>query len=189
MKANKLFSVDEGVVALQAGNVIAYPTESVFGLGCDPDNDRAIAKVMNLKKRDPNKGFILVAATFEQLLPYIDSEQITDLHKQKLLASWPGPITWIVPKNKQYQALGTQAWTTLAVRVSAHPVVQALCLQFAKPIISTSANISGQTPCKQSDDVFLQFNQDVAVIDGQVGASQKPTEIRDLITDTIIRQG
>lgn len=184
-----LLPIEEGVTLLKKGEVIAYPTESVFGLGCDPDDDAAIKTLLALKKRDPAKGFILVAERFEQLLPYIDETQITAIQKARLFETWPGPVTWLVPKNPHYNAFGTAAWTTLAVRVSAHPIVKALCHQFGKPITSTSANLSGHLPCKTTQDVFAQFQHQIGIVAGDIGNNKKPTEIRDLATNQMVRRG
>lgn len=79
--------------ALQQGEVIAYPTEGVFGVGCDPDNPHAIKKLLELKQRPVEKGLILIAASYEQLLPYIDESQLTDEQLATVKATWPGPVT------------------------------------------------------------------------------------------------
>ena len=83
--------------ALQQGEVIAYPTEGVFGVGCDPDNPKAIQKLLDLKQRPVEKGLILIAASYEQLLPYIDESQLTPEQLATVHATWPGPYTWIMP--------------------------------------------------------------------------------------------
>lgn len=77
------------------GGVIAYPTEAVYGLGCDPLERDAAARILAIKERDAAKGFILIAAHMEQLLPFL--APLDKIAHEKLQASWPGPVTWVVP--------------------------------------------------------------------------------------------
>ena len=79
---------------LGKNGVIAYPTEAVFGLGCDPDNIHAIKTILELKNRSVDKGLILIAADFEQLRPYIDTTELPDIGN--VLKTWPGPVTWLI---------------------------------------------------------------------------------------------
>ena len=85
--------------AYYQGGIIAYPTEAVFGLGCDPDNSQAIEKLLSIKKRSPEKGLILLAANYAQLLPYIDDSKIQQDQRVTILSRWPDGITQLVPKN------------------------------------------------------------------------------------------
>src|SRR5699024_5250823 len=108
--------------------------------------------------------------------------------KQQILASWPGAITWIMPKRPQVSYLLSGQYDSLAVRVSAHPVVQHLCHQFGKPLVSTSANLSGELPCKTVAEVQCQFGAHFPVVAGEVGNSLKPTPIRHSLTNQLIRE-
>ena len=169
---------------LKAGKIIAYPTEAVFGLGCDPNNDTAIQMLLNLKQRPAHKGLIIVASEFSQLTPFI-----ADIPEDRLnivLASWPGPSTWIFPVNPNTSRLITGNHDSIAVRVSAHPVVQAICQAFG-PIISTSANLATQPPAITTEQAHEIFQKRGYVVDGKVGKNQKPTSIRNALTGTIIR--
>lgn len=189
MRKPNVLSIPEAVFKLQEQQVIAYPTEAVFGLGCDPDSELAIQTLLNLKQRAPEKGLILVAANFGQLQPYVNESLLSEAQRQAVLQSWPGPVTWIMPKQPNVLEVLSGQFDTLAVRVSAHPVVQALCQAFGKPIVSTSANLSGYAPCLTAKAVHQQFGDAFPVLDGQVGGSDKPTEIRHSLTNQIIRQG
>ena len=131
-------TLDAAVAALRDGGVIAYPTEGVWGLGCDPDNDAAVAQLLRLKQRDPAKGLILIAASIEQFAPWLEGLP-PELHAP-LVASWPGPNTWLVPDNGRTHALVRGAHECVALRVSDHQGVIALCQAFGGPIVSTSAN-------------------------------------------------
>lgn len=178
------------VAALHAGQVIAYPTEAVFGVGCDPDNNDAIALLLQVKQREKAKGLILIAADYQQLLPYIDDEKLSIEQRDRMLNSWPGPVTWVVPARAQVSDWLTGQFQSIAVRVSDHPTVRQLCQAFGKPVTSTSANLSGQPACRDGQQVLAQLGQLVAVIvDEPVGGRFNPSEIRDVVTGHIFRAG
>ena len=115
--------LEQFITAFEQGEVIGYPTEAVFGLGCDPDIADAVNNVLAIKTRPQDKGLILIAATFEQLLPYIDISELEPEIINKVHATWPGPYTWIMPKAKTTPDYLTGGRNTIAVRVSAHPTV------------------------------------------------------------------
>nr|WP_228481403.1 L-threonylcarbamoyladenylate synthase [Vibrio fluminensis] len=176
--------------ALQQGEVIAYPTEGVFGVGCDPDSPQAIEKLLTLKQRPVEKGLILIAASYEQLLPYIDESQLTEEQLQTVKASWPGPYTWIMPASDKVSDWVSGQFDSIAVRVTAHPLVQKICLAFGKPLTSTSANLSGLPPCMTTEEVESQLgDQLVAILRGETSGRDKPSEIRDAKTLKVLRQG
>ncbi|WJV53527.1 L-threonylcarbamoyladenylate synthase type 1 TsaC [Prodigiosinella aquatilis] len=174
---------------LKEGNVIAYPTEAVFGLGCDPDNETAVKQLLKLKQRPWEKGLILIAAEFSQLEPYLDLAALSAEQKAAIFASWPGPVTWVIPAKPATPRWLTGKFTSLAVRVSAHPLVKQLCLSYGKPLVSTSANLSGQLPCRSAVEVAQQFGDDFPVLHGNVGGRLNPSEIRDALTGEMLRQG
>lgn len=177
------------VNALQQGEVIAYPTEAVYGLGCDPDNSEALSKLLALKKRSPDKGLILVAENYTQLLPYVDDAALTAEQRKTIFTTWPGPVTWLIPARKTLSPYLTGRFSTLAVRVSAQPQVQALCLAFGKPLVSTSANRSGETPCRDAECVRMRFGSQLPVLSGDTGGRARPSEIRDALTGALMRKG
>ena len=168
------------------GGVIAYPTEAVFGLGCDPKNLASVETLLDIKQRSPDKGLILIASSFDQLRPFL-APDVEPTQTQQT----PAPITWIFPANKHVSSLLTGDHDTLAVRVSAHPLVQALCSALDHPLTSTSANLSGEPPCKFTGEIIDQFMHHQpalsAVLDGQTGGQLKPTEIRDAASGKILR--
>lgn len=179
-------SLTAAIQQLQAGGVIAYPTEAVFGLGCDPTNRTAVQQILTLKRRNPNKGLILIASQWQQLEPYV--KPLTDTQLQTLFATWPGPVTWVVPAAEHVSPLLRGEHQTIAIRITAHPIASALCAEFGSALISTSANRDGLTPCKTAAEVQAEFGQEsVYIVEGTTGGANKPTEIRDLITQQIIR--
>ncbi|CNL17716.1 sua5 YciO YrdC YwlC family protein [Yersinia intermedia] len=175
--------------ALQQEEVIAYPTEAVFGLGCDPDSEKAVNALLALKQRPWQKGLILIAANYEQLKPYIDDAALTDSQRETIFSVWPGPVTWVIPARPETPRWLTGSFDSLAVRVSDHPLVQQLCSQYGKPLVSTSANLSGQEPCRTTEEVRIQFGSSLPMLAGLVGGRLNPSEIRDALTGKQFRQG
>ncbi|MFC3023788.1 Sua5/YciO/YrdC/YwlC family protein [Vibrio zhugei] len=183
-------NIQESVSALVRGEVIAYPTEGVFGVGCDPDNPLAIQKLLTLKQRSKEKGLILIAANYEQLLPYVNENVLTEEQRAHVKQTWPGPVTWIMPASEHVSSWVTGQFDSVAVRVSDHPLVQSLCQAYGKPITSTSANLSGMPPCMTTQDVEQQLRHGLgAILAGETGGRERPTEIRDAKTLHIVRQG
>ena len=135
------FDLANALIALRTQGVIAYPTESVFGLGCDPDCDSAIQKILDIKKRPTYKGLILIAANIQQFKNYADFSSLTETQLCNIEKTWPGPFTWVVPAHKSLSKLISGDFDSVAIRVTAHPVVQQLCREFGKPIISTKLGI------------------------------------------------
>jgi len=184
------FDLSNALIALRTQGVIAYPTESVFGLGCDPDCDEAIQKILALKKRPAHKGLILIAANIEQLANYADFSDLTVAQVKQIQGTWPGPYTWIVPVNKKLSKLISGDFDSVAVRVSDHPVVQQLCLEFGKPIISTSANLSGEDACIDAQQVRKMFTNNpllAITIEAAVSGLDNPSQIHDAITGQRLR--
>jgi len=178
--------IRHAVHILQQGGLIAYPTEAVFGLGCLPEHLHSIKRLLQIKQRPIEKGLILVASEFYQLEPYLAELKPEILHK--IQASWPGPATWLLPAAKQTSPLIRGHFDTIAVRVSAHPIVRELCRQCRSAIISTSANITGKHMTYSAFDVRLQFQDKLDyILNGSLGDSDKPSVIINAVTDQIIR--
>jgi len=180
------FHIEQATHCLNQGKVIAYPTESVYGLGCDPSNSAAIEHLLQLKSRSAAKGLILIASDISQLNDWVEFDQIPD--QQSIIDSWPGHETWLIPAKKHVSTLLRGEHKNLAVRVSAHPVVQQLCQQFQGAIISTSANKQGQPEATTLLSAKHYFHQAVDYyVPGEVDNKLKPSRIRDGITGQIIR--
>jgi len=182
--------LSQAMLALKTQGVIAYPTESVFGLGCDPDCEVAIQKILDLKQRPPHKGLILIAANIEQLHHYADFSSLNTEQLDKIKATWPGPFTWVVPTQTALSKLVSGDFDSIAVRVTKHPVVQALCQEFGKPIISTSANLSGLEACVTPQQVKQMFINNPLldyIIDQPVTGLENPSQIHDALTGKRLR--
>ncbi|MDV7105742.1 L-threonylcarbamoyladenylate synthase [Vibrio sp. TH_r3] len=183
-------NLDQVVNALHNGDVIAYPTEGVFGVGCDPDNEMAVKRLLQVKNRSVDKGLILIAASYQQVLPYIDESKLTKKQLTEIKTTWPGPVTWVMPVSTKTSKLVTGKFNSVAVRVTDHPLVKYLCTLFDKPITSTSANLSGMPPCMTTSEVRNQLGQSgVVILSGETGGRNKPSEIRDAVSGKILRQG
>lgn len=182
-------SIAHAVDVLNKEEVIAYPTEAVFGVGCDPDSETAVSRLLTLKQRPVEKGLILIAASFSQLKPYIDDSMLTKAQREMIFSAWPGPVTFVFPANPRTPRWLTGRFDSLAVRVTDHPLVVALCESFGKPLVSTSANLTGLPPCRTVEEVLAQFGNHFPVVIGDTGGRQNPSEIRDALTGERFRQG
>jgi L-threonylcarbamoyladenylate synthase len=169
------------------GQVFAYPTEAVYGLGCDPQNENAVHKILNLKSRAVEKGMILIASDFIHIQEYVLFDELPLTTQQTILASWPGPVTWLLPKSSY-----TPKWISgdsdmVAVRLSAHPLVQAICQYLQKPMVSTSANPAGQPPATSIEEVKAYFGNKLNLIEGELGSQRSPSKIFHSLTMETIR--
>ncbi len=182
------FRVSQATAILECGGIVAYPTEAVWGLGCNPADEGAVEHILALKDRPRHKGLILVASEIGQITGIIDG--LDDAMLSRLEATWPGPTTWLIPHRQRLPQWITGEHDTVAVRVSAHPVVRALCDAWGGPLVSTSANRSGAREARESYQVRRFFGPGVDYfVPGRVGATKNPSTIRDLLTDDIIRAG
>ena len=180
------FLVRRACHVVEAGGVIAYPTEAVYGLGCLPEDFQAVRKILALKRRGAEKkGLIIVAAELEQVIDYVDLEPVRDM--SAVLDSWPGPVTWVFPAGRLLPDWLRGADNSVAIRVSAHPLVQALCRR-AGPLISTSANRSCQPPARSSAQVRRSFGSCLDyVYPGRITNQDSPSEIRDARDGRVLR--
>lgn len=182
----KFASVSEAARCVTDGGIIAYPTEAVYGLGCDPNNTAALERLVGIKKRAVSKGFILVASNFEQLQPFI--APLTETERQTVMKTWPGPVTWVVAAAEHTSMLLTGGRETLAVRISAHPVVRELCQTLGFALVSTSANLSGTTSITNPDILVQQFGHGIdMLVEGALGEEHSATAIFELATGIKLR--
>ena len=173
----------ELISTFQNGGVFAYPTEAVYGLGCDPSNQQAVEKILKLKQRSVEKGLILIASDFSQVEKYLLA-----LNNDQLECIQPSQTTYIYPALETAPKWLTGDFNSLAVRISKLAIIQELCSTLDSAIVSTSANLSGQPPAKTSEEVDSVFHNKIdAILDGQTGDLLTPTEIRDSISGEIIR--
>jgi len=157
-------------------------------LGCDPENPHAVTKILTLKDRDAGKGLILIAAHIDMFEPYLTG--ITSEQRQCMAATWPGPVTWLVPNNGLGPPWITGGQSSVAIRVTAHPVAAALSHLFGGPIVSTSANPQSLPAAISLTKIKAYFGDNIdAFTSGCIGQASKPSEIRDLVSGRVIRAG
>ena len=175
-----LLTVPAAADLLRRGGVIAYPTEAVWGLGCDPFDEAAVLRLLALKQRAVDKGLILIAANVAQFDGLLDWNALPGERRAAVHASWPGPHTWIVPATPRVPRWITGAHAGVAVRVSAHPGVVALCAEFAAPLVSTSANPAGAAAptTLAAFEPALRAALD-GIVAGDTGGRDRPSDIRD----------
>ena len=179
-----MISVLRAADVLLRGGVIAYPTEGVFGLGCLPDDQQALQRLLDIKQRDASKGLIVIAANSSQLEGWIDLPEGRSLPEPDA----EHPITWIVPAGAKVSPLLRGEHTSLAVRITSNPVAIALCLAAESPLVSTSANLSGKPTARNRFVLQRQFADVVDyVVPGDCGPASGPSEIRDFISGKILR--
>ncbi len=166
--------------------VIGYPTEAVYGFGCHPESEAALAHILDIKQRPWQKGMLLVASNIEQVIPFVATSGLDQL--ERLLEPKDYPVTWLLPVDSYVSPLLTGTHKKIAVRLSSHPTVQALCEHANSAIVSTSANRAGQLPLTQAHQVRAQFRLDLdQVVSGNVGGFAKPSAIIDAETHQVIR--
>ncbi|AHG73854.1 tRNA threonylcarbamoyladenosine biosynthesis protein RimN [Mannheimia sp. USDA-ARS-USMARC-1261] len=179
----------EIVNQLKQEEVVAYPTEAVFGLGCNPQSEKAVRKLLALKQRPEEKGLILLASDLKYLLPYIDDNRMTEQAWQQLNQIGEQAITWIVPVKNSVPSYLTGKFDSIAVRLCKVPAVAALCEATGFALTSTSANLTGEPPCRNSEEVRIQFGEDFPALNAETLGRENPSEIRDIFTQQIFRQG
>jgi len=177
-------SIRKAVQVLHGGGIIAYPTEGVFGLGCLPEDVAAVTRILEIKKRDPAMGLVLIASDMEQLRSWTalppDAPPLESTNDR--------PVTWIVPATDETPLLVRGSHPGLAVRLTAHPVARELCEAAGSALVSTSANLHGRPPARNRHVLRRRFGTLVDyVVPGDCGPAAGPSEIRDLATGRILR--
>ena len=170
---------------IRNGGIIAYATESCYGLGCNPHNYQAVSKILALKGRPKSKGLILIASDLAQLSPFISPLSAED--RAKLMQFWPGPTTVLLPAARNTPHFITGRHKSLAARVSAHSDAARLCHALDTALVSTSANRSGQKALKTYQECIAAFGAQVMVLPGRIGKRKRPSTIMDFKSGKIFR--
>ena len=179
------FRVQQAAREIRAGAVIAYPTEAVWGLGCDPWNEDAVYRLLALKSRPVDKGLILIADNIRQFDFLF--EDFPEDWIERMGSTWPGPNTWLVPHQNLLPEWVTGVHDTVALRVSDHPLVRELC-SLVGPLISTSANPQGRPAARTRLRIEQYFRGQLdLVLSGSLGGRKNPSLIRDLATGKVVR--
>jgi L-threonylcarbamoyladenylate synthase len=179
------FSIRHAAHIIKSGGIIAYPTDTIYGLGCDPYNICAIEKINIIKQRPLNKKFILLAGHFNQIKPLIKM----DKNQEKIILRATQPTSWVVNAGPHAPKWLIDNNGTLTIRVSQNNIVQRLCHILGHAIISTSANPSGKTPAKNSLELHKYFHHTVdKILASNKKLTNKPSKIIRLCDNYIFRQ-
>jgi L-threonylcarbamoyladenylate synthase len=171
---------------LNEGGVVAYPTEGVFGLGCLPQAGDAARRILDIKRRDPSLGLILIASEVSQLETYA----VIPPGEPDLAGSIEQPVTWVLSAKPATPSWVRGKHAGVAVRICAHPVAAALCDAVASALISTSANVAGQPPPRNSMVLRRRFGRLVDyIVPGDCGPAAGASEIRDFASGRVLRAG
>lgn len=176
---------------IRQGGIIAYPTEGVWGLGCDPFNEAAVNEILQIKGREVEKGLILVASSLAQI--YMLMEGLPEEAKHRLESSCPGPETWLIPDpNQAIPSWIKGKFATVAIRVSKHPVVVRLCDELGL-LVSTSANPADREPALSEEQVKAYFPECLSagklrIVPGELGGQRGPSRIVDLMSRELVRE-
>ncbi len=193
----KIDSLESGKAAIEraghvllSGGVVAFPTESFYGLAVDIQNDRAIEKLFSLKQRDKNNPILILLPEKEGLKKYV--ADIPEQAVKLINAFWPGGLTLVLKAGSAISPLLTADTSRIGVRLSSHPVATALARSIGRPVTGTSSNISGQPPCTGADEVYDSFGNSIdLIIDNGPTAGGKGSTILDVTVDpcVVIREG
>jgi len=180
------WKIREAVRQLEDGGIIAYPTETIYGLGCDPFNGAAVLHLLALKQRSIEQGLVLIASNFTQLEPLL--MPLTTAVKKRVAMPATTPVTWVLPCLPEMPVWLRGKHPSLAVRVTSHPVAAAVCEQWGGPLVSTSANIHGKRPATSPLAVRKVFDRQLdCILHGCGVATNSPSEIRDGLTGKVLR--
>ena len=175
------------IKSVKNGAIFAYPTEAVYGLGCDINNKDAIQKILDIKKRDVSKGLIVISDNLEKVRGLIDDNYYKTFSE---LNNDVSHTTWLCPASRLVLPEVTGFSKKIAVRITRHKVSCEICKLLDFPIISTSANRVGDEPIVNFKRIKQYFDNEVDyIIEGELGSSSKPSRILDLLTKEVLRAG
>ncbi|SDP09569.1 L-threonylcarbamoyladenylate synthase [Desulforhopalus singaporensis] len=162
-------SVSLAAEYLRQGKVVAFPTETSYGLAVDPCNDRAVERLFSLKKRSADKPILLLVQRCQQLNQLVST--IPDGYRDLMSRYWPGPLTLIFPALDCVNPKLTANTKTVGIRISPHPVARSLLAHFGAPVTATSANLSGMEAAASAEEVLTVFGDAVDyILEGIVSA-------------------
>ena len=176
------------IKAANLGSIFAYPTEAVFGLGCNINNKNSIVKILTIKKRDPSKGLIVISDSVAKISDLVDSKYHKILDESDMNTEIP--TTWLCPASDKALNVITGSTGKIALRITKHPVAYEICRALNYPIVSTSANLAGKTPLTNAKEVVSSFGKDIDyVVEGEVDITKSPSRIVDLVSKKVLREG
>lgn len=182
--------LDEAARIISEGGILSFPTESFYGLGVDATNPDAIGRLFRIKKRDPDLPILILISSLRKLPKYVAS--IPPRAKRMGEKFWPGGLTMVFQSSPTLPLVLTGSKGKVAIRISSHPLANALSRAVNVPITGTSANISRRPPCIMADQVVECLGDDLdLILDGGITQGKYPSTILDVTSDPpiVIREG
>ena len=180
-----LWRIKQASACIDAGNVVACPAEAVWGLSCDPWNLSAVAFLCEMKQRALSKGVIVASGDAAHFAPLLDA--LDEAERDRVLSSWPGPVTWLVPNRGYFPSWVTGESNEVAIRVTSAPALFSLCRELDGPVVTTSANWAGAQPARHLFQVRRYFGARMTVVPGEVNLAGKPSTIKRIKTGEVLR--
>ena len=183
-------SLSRAVSVLQNGGIVAFPTETYYGLAIDPDCESAVAKLFEVKQRQAHKPLLLLIDSIEQLNELVS--EIPFPYHDLIKKYWPGPLTLIFPARDTLSKLLTGNSGTVGARISPHPIARELVRKMGKPITATSANLSGRESARSALEVLQMFKDKIDyILDGGETAAGLCSTVCGLKNGvlTVLREG
>ena len=171
--------------AISRGAVFGYPTDTIWGFGCHPLIRHSVERILEIKRRSPNKGLILLSSKLDYCYDYIDA----DPHElEPMRHPCARPTSWLVGASEFCPAAIRGGFPTVAIRITGHPLIQALCDSLQAPIVSTSANRAGRSPVRSALQMRKQFDAELDyIVTGFSAGSGRPSEIKFLHDGASVR--
>ncbi|MEO0367303.1 MAG: L-threonylcarbamoyladenylate synthase [Pseudomonadota bacterium] len=181
-------SLDAAVETIRAGGVIAYPTEHCFGLGCDPFNQVAVERILQIKQRSSAQGVIVIGSERDQFQHLADFSALPATTLAEIERDWPGPFTWLIPKQATAPEWISGQHASVAVRVTANRVCRELLTKLAAPLVSTSANRHGEPALLTAQDCLDELGEELdLIVNTPVGGDSQPSTIKDSLSGAQVR--
>jgi len=182
--------VKRAAEVLGNGGIVVYPTETVYGIGCDPLNREAYSRILRLKGRDESRPMLLLACSVAQVEEFAGG--LPDVVSRLADVFWPGPLTMVFRPEKRLPDYLYGPGDGVAFRVSPHPLASLLAFEFGAPVVSTSANRTGEPPLTTYSDALREFGDRVdVVLEGSGEMNGAPSTVVDLTSGEvkILREG
>lgn len=183
-------SIEQAASVIASGGVIVCPSEGVYGISCSVFNEAAVKRIIAVKHRSSTKGLIIVDSSLEYLREYLDESRVDARAMALMDGMWPGPHTFVVPVVDEFKNAAVRDDHTAGVRISAFRPFAEICSKAKTPIVSTSANISGENATSDLESIDPRITDNVdLVLTLPCGGLSASTSIYNILTHTLIRQG
>ncbi len=176
LRVEQRTEICNAAACLRNGGIIAFPTESYYGLGVDPFSEKAVQRLFDVKMRVKAKAVLVVIPEMDSLFDLVAS--VPDAYARLMDVFWPGPLTLLFPAGDSVSSALLGGTGNIGIRISSNSVATAICREFGGPITATSANLSGMVPAKSAGDVVNIFGKNIdLVVDGGFSDAQAGSTI------------